>query len=452
MKVSFTTLGCKVNQYETQALKEAFSAKGYEIVPEEAFSDIYIVNTCSVTNLSDRKSRQTIRHFRKNNPEGILVVTGCYAQTGTEMLKAMPEVDIIAGTNEKHRILEMVEGLFRSRELFDDEKDLADFRQPMIRVRQREALEEFEDLGIVKSMEGRIRAYIKIQEGCDRFCSYCIIPFARGKVRSREEKEILEEAQAILKMDHREIVLTGINTALYGTDLFDEPQIHVLLEKLEAMDEPFRVRLGSVEPTVINAEYIRKLLQFRKLCHHAHLSVQSGSDKILQAMNRRYNRSDYLEIVRTVNAFDPLYGITTDMIVGFPGETEEDFQESLRLVEEVDFCKVHVFRYSKRNGTKAVELENQIPTAVKNKRSAALIAAAEQSALRFFEKNFGAVRDVLFEEEIWVDGSCFLTGLGDNYVRAYVPVSEENLKKSINSIKKVKFGRPFLDGVEGSLI
>ena len=313
MKAAFHTLGCKVNQYETEALKEQFKSAGYEIVSEDAFADVYVINTCTVTNMSDRKSRQYIRKMKRVNPSAVVAVTGCYAQVSPEEVAAMEDVDIVAGTNEKHRLLQYVE-------------EFSAAKEQQYHVKPYEELTEYISSGIVTSMESRTRAYIKIQEGCNRFCSYCVIPYARGKVRSRSTDEILEEARGLLSQGFREIILTGINTALYGEDI-GLGGIEPLIARLNGLDGDFRIRLSSLEPTVINAEYVKGLLRYEKLCPHMHLSVQSGSDHVLSLMNRHYTREEYLEIVKVLKEHDPLYGITTDIIAGFPQETEEDFAD-----------------------------------------------------------------------------------------------------------------------------
>lgn len=448
MKIAFMTLGCKVNQYETQALKEAFCRKGFSVVPESEPADVCVVNTCSVTNLSDRKSRQAIRRFRKDNPKAVIAVTGCYAQTGTETLRDMPEVDLIAGTNEKHHLPRMVERYLREN----------GGERPVVAVHSRDSLDFFEDLGRIEAMEGRTRAYVKIQEGCDRFCSYCIIPYARGPVRSRPESEILAEIRALAEKGYPEIVLTGINTALYGGEAASEGRIrsrlYELLEKLEGIPGDFRIRLSSLEPTVIDKDYVKQLLTFPRLCHHLHLSVQSGSDSVLKAMNRHYSIKEYLEIVEVLKNQDPQFGITTDVIVGFPGEGEADFQSSLQLSREVDFCKIHIFRYSKRNGTPAAIRDDQIPSPEKNRRSFLLSEEAEAGTRRFFVKNEGKQRNVILEE-LSEDGSWF-SGLTDNYIKVYVKSDPRHVEKDgsalLHCIKKVKLEGPFLDGMAGHLI
>ncbi len=431
MKIAFHTLGCKVNQYETEAMKEQFSAAGCDIVGEEDFADAYVINTCTVTNLADRKSRQYIRKMKRVNPDAVVAVTGCYAQVNPDEVAEIEGVNVVAGTNEKQNLLRYIEEYRKA-------------RQEACHVLPYEELTEYRSAGIVTSMESRTRAYIKIQEGCNRFCSYCIIPFARGKVRSRNLAEIAEEAELLIGKGFKELVLTGINTALYGEDL-GYGGIEPLVARLCAIEGDFRIRLSSLEPTVINKEYVKGLLKYPKLCPHLHLSIQSGSDRVLDAMNRHYTREEYLEIVRVLQDFDALYGITTDIIVGFPGESEADFADSLDIIDRAGFCRVHAFKYSPRKGTKAAAMENQIDGAVKNQRSQLLIEKADADARRFFRRCKGAVRRVLFEEEA---GEGLLTGYTDNYIKVYVPAP----KALLNQFAMVTLLEEYKDGMKGEIL
>lgn len=431
MKIAFHTLGCKVNQYETEAMKEQFAAAGHEIVGETDFADAYVINSCTVTNLADRKSRQYIRRMKRVNPAAVVAVTGCYAQVSPEEVSALSEVDIVAGTGEKQNLLDYITEF------------VAGTASPSCHVKAYEELNTYISSGIITSMESRTRAYIKIQEGCNRFCSYCIIPFARGKVRSRPMEEILTEAQGLLDKGFKELILTGINTALYGEDL-GYSGIAPLIEKISDLPGKFRIRLSSLEPTVINADYVKSLLGYEKLCPHLHLSVQSGADHVLRLMNRRYSRSEYLDIVRVLKEFDPLYGITTDIIAGFPGETEADFADSLSIIDRVGFCKVHAFKYSPRKGTKAAEMA-QLSGSVKNERSRILAEKAEEDAAQFYEKCRGAVREVLFEEE--APGG-LITGYTDNYIKVYAEGGADRL----NQFYPVKLLEKYQDGMKGEIV
>ncbi len=452
-KAAFHTLGCKVNQYETEAMKEQFARRGFEIVGEEEAADVYVINTCTVTNLADRKSRQYIRRMKKVSPQAVVAVTGCYTQVKPEELEAMPEVDIVAGTGEKNNIIDYVEEFF---ERGQKQKHILEY----------DALTSYHDKGIITSMDNRTRAFVKIQEGCNRFCSYCLIPFARGKVRSRDPEEILEEVHTLISKGFREVVLTGINTALYGTEenfpypLTDAEKqdgmygIEVIISRINALDGEFRIRLSSLEPTVVNAEYVKRLMQYEKLCPHLHLSIQSGSDSIIKAMNRHYNRSEYLDIVRVLKEHDPHYGVTTDIICGFPGETDEDFAGSLRMVEEAEFLRVHAFKYSKREGTVAYKMKNQVPGEVKNERVTELIAKAEEVTQKFLADSVGEVRTVIFEQEdeagdgTSAAGGKLLTGYTENYIKAYAFGDEGDL----NLFKKVRLIEPYRDGMMAEII
>lgn len=446
--VSFYTLGCKVNQYETQMLKERFSDAGYDIAGEEEFADIYVVNTCTVTNLSDRKSRQYIRRMKKINPDAVIAVTGCYAQTDPEAAADIEGVCVVAGTNEKSELVKFVEDY------------ISENGQKRINVDSHiipyDELSEYEETGIITSMDSRTRAYIKVQEGCDRFCSYCIIPYARGKVRSRRLEDIVAEAEQLIGNGFKELVLTGINTALYGTDTeADERGLRGIESLIAAINEikgDFRIRLSSLEPNVVDVATVRNLAKYQKLCHHMHLSIQSGSDTVLKRMNRRYDYADYLEIVRAMKETDANYAITTDIIVGFPGETDEEFQESLKAVNEVGFSGVHVFRYSKRRGTKAADMKDQIDGNKKNERSAELISAASDAASRFNERNTGSVRRVLFER--FDEEAGMLEGHSDNYIKVYCrpDVGPADAKELLDGFADVYLEKLYKDGIEGRIV
>ena len=442
MKIAFHTLGCKVNQYETEGLKENFKKAGHEVVPDTEFADAYVINTCTVTNLADRKSRQFIRRARAINPDAAIAVTGCYVQVSPEEVAAIEGVDIIAGTNEKSAMVSLVEEYI---------KDGRKIRQ----VKSYEELDTYEEIGTITSMESRTRAYIKIQEGCDRFCSYCIIPFARGSVRSRRPSEILKEAESLVRAGFKELILTGINAALYGTeqgfvcdiddtDIENMHGIEIIIHLLDKMPGDFRIRLSSLEPTAVNSDYVKRLLEYDRLCHHLHLSIQSGSSSIISAMNRNYTREDYLDIVKVLRDKDLHYGITTDIIVGFPGETDEDFADSMNMVREADFLKVHAFQYSKRKGTAAALMDNQIEPQIKKSRSAALIAEADRVSKEFMTACTGEIRQVLFEET----DKDKITGYTDNYIKAYAEADG----KYLNTLCNVKITGLMYDGVSCEIL
>lgn len=453
MKIAFHTLGCKVNQYETQALKEKFQNRGYEIVGEDDFADVYVINTCTVTGLSDRKSRQYIRRAKKINPDSITAVIGCYAQVSPEEARNIAGVNIVAGTNEKNKLPEYIEAYVRENGV-------------ECHIREWDELTEYEDTGIITSMDSRTRAFIKVQEGCNRFCSYCIIPYARGSVRSRAVDHVVAEAKSLIAQGFKELVLTGINTALYGMekefrDLVTEKKsekgdndkreeelygIEVLIKEINQLDGDFRIRIGSLEPNVIDADYACRLLKYEKLCPHLHLSLQSGSNRVLKEMNRSYTREDYLKLVERLRKHDPGFGVTTDVIVGFPGETEKDFEDSCSIVETAGLSKVHVFKYSKREGTKAAQMKGHLSPEMKARRSDVLLRLSEVAASAFCKRNLGTVRRVLLEQ---YDGNKgLLEGLSDNYIKVYC-AGDESLCNSFVNVELIELHR---DGVKGVII
>ena len=445
MKAAFHTLGCKVNQYETEAIKEAFVSRGAEIVAEDEYADVYVVNTCTVTNMADRKSRQYIRRMNSVNPDAIIVVTGCYAQVAADEVSAMPEVDLVIGNSLKNEIAEKAYELFENRSGAETSSHVLGYDELM----------HYEDMGIVTSDESSMcRAYIKIEEGCNRFCSYCLIPYARGRVRSRRPEDVVAEAEVLIAKGYKEIILTGINTALYGTEpefAFDRNSdeeglsgLEVIIKRIDKIDEDFRIRLSSLEPTVVDKDNVERLIKYEKLCHHLHLSIQSGSDSVLKSMNRHYSREGYLDIVRMLRGYDPLYGITTDIIVGFPGESDADFEDSLDIVKQAEFARVHAFRYSPRKGTRGAELKGRVAGEVSKERAARLEGEAIKTAHEFNEKNFGVISRVLAEEE--QDG--YITGYTDNYIKVYIDVSKGpgNSSPRLGEFCKVKLTENYKDG------
>lgn len=405
-RVAFYTLGCRVNQYESHKLAEEFKAAGFLIVSEDEPSDVYIINTCTVTRLADRKSRQYIRRAKRLSPNAKIVVMGCYSETNPEELKAMPEIDFILGTNNK-----------------EDVFDLLGIEKRSCKV-----------LGF--DPESRTRALIQIQTGCNRFCSYCVIPYARNKISSKPVEDIVSEAKDLIAAGYKEIVLTGINTALY------EGGVEPVIKALNELDGDFRLRFGSLEPTVVDAEYVKGLLKYEKLCHHFHLSIQSGSDRIIASMNRHYTAKEYLEIVKVCRDFDPLFGITTDIIAGFPGETEEDLEESINVIKKAEFLHVHAFPYSKRLFTKAAEMPDQISPAVKKERNKKLIATSDEYSLIFRKKMIGSKERVLVEQQI--DG--LWHGHASNYTDVYFKSDKNDI---INTFVDITITDIYKDGVIG---
>lgn len=400
-KVAFYTLGCKVNQYETEAMEEIFEKKGYKIVGEDELADIYVINTCTVTNLSDRKSRQFISRAKKNNNNAIIAVVGCYSQVSPEEVSEIEGVDVVIGTTDRSRILELCERARGNKETINI-------------VRNVKTEKQFETINI-DDIKSKTRAYIKIQDGCNQFCSYCIIPYARGPIRSRPLDEIISETIKLSKAGFKEIVLTGIHVASYGKDLNKVPLTDVL-EEVAKIDGIQRIRLSSIEPTLIDEKFMKSIMKTKKVCDHFHLSLQSGCDTVLKRMNRRYTREEYRNIVKLIREYMPHAGITTDIIVGFPGETEEEFNKTYEFVREIGFSRIHVFKFSPRKGTPAAKHENQVDGNIKNSRSEKLIALGEEMMSEFNSKFIGSNLSVLFEEESRKEKG-YIEGYTTNYIR-----------------------------------
>ena len=453
-------------------MAQEFAGRGWEVVDEQEFADVYVVNTCTVTAIADRKSRQYIRRMKRVNPESIVAVTGCYVQISPDEVKAIKGVDIVTGTNEKSALVDYVEEMIKQRQTESQGGQLT-------AIHPYDELGAFEEMGIVTSTDSRTRAYIKVQEGCNRFCSYCVIPYARGPVRSRALDDIVAEAKALIEAGYKELVLTGINTAMYdmeGRDLYadasdakadasDEPfGIEKAIAAINELPGEFRIRLSSLEPSVVNAEYVMRLFKYDKLCHHLHMSIQSGSDSVLKAMNRPYDTAQFMEIVGTLSMFDPCYGISTDIIVGFPGEKEKDFEDSRRIVMLCGFCKTHIFKYSRRPGTKAADMKEQVAPQIKQKRSDELQKISNQAAKAFYAMNIsaaneGRTEEVLFEEIVTAQndgegikkGDRLLTGYTGNYIRVYVPAGEDAETK-LGAFARIKLEAIFCDGIAASVV
>lgn len=400
-KVAFHTLGCKVNQYETGAMEKMFEDRGYSIVEENDISDIYIINTCTVTNLSDRKSRQFIRRVKKLNEEAIIAVVGCYSQVSPEEIEEIDFVDVIMGTTERNRIVDLCEMAKQEKKKFNIVED----------IRRNKEFEKLE----IDNVNSKTRAYIKIQDGCNQYCSYCIIPYARGPIRSRELNDIIDEAETLSKAAFKELILTGIHVASYGKDLKDLALIDVI-EKISEIDGIERIRLSSVEPNLIDEDFMKRIVKAKKVCDHFHLSLQSGSNSVLKRMNRKYTVEEFEEKTRIIREFMPDAGLTTDIIVGFPGETDEEFKETLEFVKRIGFSKIHVFKYSPRKGTPAAESKDQINGIIKKERSRVLIELAEDLMESFNSRFIGESLEVLFEEKSSKDN--IYEGYTSNYVRS----------------------------------
>lgn len=389
-KVAFLTLGCKTNQYETNGMMQQFLDAGYEICNADEEPDIYIVNTCTVTNIADRKSRQSLRKV-KNKKDTIVVAVGCYAQVAKDTLQNMPEIDIILGNKEKKNIIKYIE-------------DYEISRNKIVDVANINMQQDFDEYGCITYTE-KARTTIKIQDGCNNFCSYCLIPYARGRVRSRNKENILEEARKIANEGIKEIVLTGIHIASYGKDFNEEYELVDLLEDLNKVEGIERIRLGSLEPTIITEEFVERLSKLDKICNHFHLSLQSGCDETLKRMNRKYTTKEFREVVKRLRDNIKDVNLTTDIIVGFPGETEEEFNTTYEFLKEIKFYKMHIFKYSKRDGTIAATMPNQIDGNIAEQRSKKLIELSERNQKEYEKKYAGKEVEVLFEEkqgEYWV--------------------------------------------------
>ena len=389
-KVAFLTLGCKTNQYETNGMMQQFLDAGYEICNADEEPDIYIVNTCTVTNIADRKSRQSLRKV-KNKKDTIVIAVGCYAQVAKDTLQNMPEIDIILGNKEKKNIIKYIEDYEISKNKIIDVADINKQR-------------DFDEYGCITYTE-KARTTIKIQDGCNNFCSYCLIPYARGRVRSRNKENILEEAKKIANEGIKEIVLTGIHIASYGKDFNEEYELVDLLEDLNKIEGIERIRLGSLEPTIITEEFVGRLTKLDKICNHFHLSLQSGCDETLKRMNRKYTTKEFREVVKRLRNNIKDVNLTTDIIVGFPGETEEEFNTTYEFLKEIKFYKMHIFKYSKRDGTIAATMPNQIDGNIAEQRSKKLIELSERNQKEYEKKYVSKEVEVLFEEkqgEYWV--------------------------------------------------
>lgn len=405
-RVGIVTLGCKVNQYESAVLAGLFKEQGYRIVDFEDTADLYIINTCTVTHLSDRKSRQYIRRAARNNPAALVVVTGCYAQTSTSEVLKIPGVDLIVGTKDRSRIVELVKTAVKG-------------QKPVTAVSSYNLNDQFEEMSSMP-VSGRARAFLKIQEGCNNCCTYCIVPVARGPLRSRKPEYVLEAARQLVDAGYKEIVLTGIHTGAYGRDLGGEVTLSALLRILSDVPGLLRLRLSSIEPNDITPELVEVLAGSDKFCRHLHVPLQSGDDLILERMGRRYNTWEYSRLVEVLRENIPNLGLTTDVIVGFPGEREVDFMNTYRFVEKVSFSRLHVFKFSPRRGTPAADYPDQVDPQESNRRSSSLIRLGEQMAARFASSLVGMNLSVLVERSL-PDRSSFYEGLTDNYVKVVFP-------------------------------
>ena len=428
-KVALHNLGCKVNAYEVEAMQQLLENAGYETVPFEEGADVYVINTCTVTNIADRKSRQMLHKAKKMNPDAIVVATGCYAQADTEKLKEDIAVDLILGNNQKTQIVEALE---------EYEKEHA----KQVQVIEINHTKEYEELSISSTAE-HVRAYIKVQDGCNQFCTYCIIPFARGRVRSRKIEEVLSEVETLAAKGYKEVVLTGIHLSSYGVD-FPKEERESLLSLIQAVSRVegiSRIRLGSLEPRIITEEFLEGIVKTGKVCPHFHLSLQSGCNKTLKNMNRRYSAQEYAEKCELIRKFYPAPALTTDVIVGFPQETEEDFEESYEFVKKIHFYETHIFKYSRRHGTKAASMDGQLTEAAKAQRSDRMLELHEIRAREYEEAMIGKKMELLLEEEIEIDGRPWYVGHSREYVRAVISKTDAHRVNDLVTVKAVAFVR-----------
>ena len=429
-KAALHNLGCKVNAYETEAMQQLLEEAGYEIVPFSEKADVYVVNTCSVTNMADRKSRQMLHKAKKLNPDSIVVGAGCYVQTKEQEAISDLAIDIIIGNNKKHELVSLINEYMAKRE--NTHSDL--FTENAV-IDINDNKQEFEELFLSKTAE-HTRAFIKVQDGCNQFCSYCIIPYARGRVRSRSIENVLAEVNRLAQNGFKEIVLTGIHLSSYGVDC-DDNLLH-LIQEVHKVDGIERIRLGSFEPRLITEEFASELSKLEKVCPHFHLSLQSGCDETLNRMNRKYTTEEYARSCQLLRKYFDHPAITTDVIVGFPGETEEEFEKTKEYLEKIHFYEMHIFKYSKRQGTRAAVMDNQVPDEIKTKRSSILIELGNRMSKEYRDYYIGMDKEVLFEEKTKLFGKEYFVG----YTKEYVKVAIETQENVENRLMTGKIAEP----------
>lgn len=415
-KAALHNLGCKVNAYETEAMQHILEAAGYEIVPFTEKADVYVINTCSVTNIADRKSRQMLHKAKKNNPHAVVVAAGCYVQTKEAEAALDESIDIIIGNNKKHELVKLLEK-FEAEKKQEETKQNRKAQLASIADINHEK-QEYEELYLERTAE-HTRAFLKVQDGCNQFCSYCIIPFARGRVRSRRAEDVLGEVRRLAEHGYREVVLTGIHLSSYGADTGDS-LLH-LIELVHEVEGMKRIRLGSLEPRIVTEDFVKRLSRLEKICPHFHLSLQSGCDTVLARMNRRYDTAEYEAGCQMLRKYFSHPAITTDVIVGFPGETEEEFQITKEYLERIHFYEMHIFKYSRREGTKAAAMKNQVPEPEKTRRSAILLDLEKKMSEEFRNAYLGETVTALLEEKMEFEGKTYFTG----YTKEYVKVAFE---------------------------
>ena len=435
-KAALHNLGCKVNAYETEAMQEMLEKAGYEIVPFREGADIYIINTCTVTNIADRKSRQMLHRARKMNPDAVVVAAGCYVQAQNTRENTDPCIDIVLGNNHKKdliKVLEEYEAEKAAQKESADAAEKSDVRKNIQDIEEIGQTKEYEKLHLTKPGE-HTRAYIKVQDGCNQFCTYCIIPYVRGRVRSRTVEDVLDEVRTLAGNGYQEVVLTGIHLSSYGIDFDGNRHLLSLIQAVHQIEGIQRIRLGSLEPGIITDDFARALSDLPKMCPHFHLSLQSGCDDTLKRMNRRYTSEEYYEKCCILRRYFDNPALTTDVIVGFPGETEEEFQKSRDFVDKVNFYETHIFKYSRREGTRAAAMENQVSEQEKARRSAVLIELGEKKRKAYEQSFLGKEVEVLVEEEAVIEGRPMQTG----HTKEYIRIAFEGDKSLKNTIVKVR--------------
>ena len=437
-KAAFHNLGCKVNAYETEAMQQMLSGAGYEIVPFTEKADVYIINTCSVTNMADRKSRQMLHRAKKQNPDAAVVAAGCYTQAAGEELLKDQAVDILVGNNKKIDLVKILE------EYFGDTQK-AEEHIPAAYLTDIGQTKEYENLHI-DTVSDHTRAFMKIQDGCNQFCTYCIIPYTRGRIRSRRPEEVFKEARKLVEAGYKEIVLTGIHLSSYGKDLEEgEGLLLRLMKELDAIPGLVRMRLGSLEPRIITEEFVGALSKLRTICPHFHLSLQSGSDSVLRRMNRHYTTEEYAAGCELLRAYFDRPAITTDVITGFPQETEEEFQETVEFIKRIGFYELHVFPYSRRAGTRAAAMEGQLSEQEKKRRSDVLLRLDEELSWQYRKSFCGEKKEVLMEEKIILDGQEYLVGHTREYVKAVIPWQEKQQGQMVSGTLKTLKNREIFE-------
>ena len=428
-RAALHNLGCKVNAYETEAMRQLLEEDGYEIVPFEPGADVYVINTCTVTNIADRKSRQMLHKARKMNPDAIVVAAGCYVETADGGVEKDPAIDIILGNNQKNQLVSVIRDFEQKRA----GKRAEEPSGAMTKKIDINHTKEYENL-IIDRTENRTRADIKVQDGCNQFCTYCIIPFARGRVRSRDTQDVLQEVRALAASGCQEIVLTGIHLSSYGVDLGEGMDLTALIEAVHEVDGISRIRLGSLEPGIVTEKFAYTLAELPKVCPHFHLSLQSGCDTVLKRMNRRYTSGEFREKCELLREAFTLPALTTDVIVGFPGETEEEFAVTEEFLRQIKLYETHIFKYSKRQGTRAAVMPDQVDEQVKALRSERLIALGEENRLAFEESWMGREAEILFEEKNTIAGKEYFTGYTKEYIRAAVLADHDYANETVRGI------------------